>query len=220
MVDDGLAPTEAAGHPVAFGTPDVLKYVVLMTDGQNTDHFDLKDEYKSGPTRIWYSESQASGTEFEGYLVEMPDNSPAQRWYVPNSPYTSADDEYLHQNALPDDAVQWDFHDLYRRFRTNDVAEYFFKHSDSAAYDEYLDVVDDVGGYGAADTNLQSICNAATENDQIEVFAVAFEAPTNGEQELQECVSKPGNYFDVAGTQISAAFSSIAAQISTLRLTE
>ena len=220
MVTDGLAPDSAAGHPVAFATEDVLKYIVVMTDGQNTDHFDLKDQYKSGPTRIWYSDTMANGNEQNGFLVEMPNGPASERWYVPRSPLTSADDQYLHQNARPADAQQWDFHQLYRRFRTNDVAKYFFKYSDPTAYAEYLDVVDDVGGYAAADTNLQNICTTAKANGYIEIFTVAFEAPANGEAVLQNCASKAGNYFDVAGTQISAAFSSIASQISQLRLTE
>lgn len=220
LVNDGLSPASVAGHPVAYSTPDVLKYIVVMTDGQNTDHFDLKDKYKSGPSRIWYSENLANGNEFNGFFVHMPDEPADRRWYVPRSPTTSSDDYYMATNLLPTDAVQWDFHQLYRRFRTNDVANYFFRFSDSTAYSEYLDVVADVGGYGAANTNLKNICDTAKENDQIEIFTVAFEAPDTGEAVLQDCASKSGNYFDVAGTQISEAFSSIASQISQLRLTE
>lgn len=220
MVDDGLAPASAAGHPVPFATNDVMKYIVVMTDGRNTDHFDLKDQYKSGPTRIWHSESQANGNSYNGFLVEMPGKPATQRWYVPGSPWNTSDDKYIHQTALPADAVQWDFHQLYRRFRTNDVANFFFKHSDPTAYNEYLDVVADVGGYATANTNLQNICSTAKANDHIEIFTVAFEAPEDGQTVLQNCASKTGNYFDVAGTQISEAFSSIASQISQLRLTE
>lgn len=219
MVDDNLLAESMRGHPVAYSNPDVMKYIVLMTDGQNTDHFDLKDKYKAGPSRVWFSETLANGKEEDGWLVEIPGNPNNTRWYQPRSPNGSGDDKYIAVSAFPADAQQWDFHQLYRRFRSNDVANYFFKYSDTAAHAEYLDVVADVGGYGAADTNLKAICDEANKDNGVEVFTVAFEAPANGEAVLQYCASKPGNYFKASGTQISTAFGSIAAQISQLRIT-
>lgn len=220
MVDNGVLVEQMRGHPVGYDNTEVNKYVVLMTDGVNTLQADLKDDYKAGPTRIWFSESRANGNEYNGYLVEMPDNPASSRWYAPGSPSTNNDDTYLSENAFPSDAVQWDFHELYERFRTDDVAEYFFKNSnDSAAYNEYRNVIVE-GGYSTADANLRTICDTAKAGEQIEVFTVSFEAPTEAEALLQYCASNPGNYFDVEGTQISDAFSAIATQISQLRLME
>jgi len=221
MVDDGLLIEQMRGHPVRYDQPDVLKYIVLMTDGQNTDHSDLKDQYKAGPTRIWYSESLANGTEFNGYMVEMPDNPASSQWYVPGSPTDTNDDRFIAANAVPSDMQQWNFHQLYRRFHADDVADYFFQHSgDDAAYTEYQNVVKDVGSGTIADANLKKICDSAKAGGAIEVFTVAFEAPDEGEAVLKDCASSIGNYFDVNGTQISVAFSSIASQISQLRLTQ
>lgn len=170
---------------------------------------------------MWYSETLANGDEFDGFLVEMPDNSTNKRWYVPGSPTSTSDNQYLNANARPDDAVQWDYHELYRRFTVEDVARYLFpRDEDAAAHAQFTDATEDVGGYGIANSNTQNICNAAKANDHIEVFTVAFEAPASGEAVLQDCASKPGNHFDVEGTQISDAFDAIAAQISQLRLTE
>lgn len=219
MVDSGLLDERMRGHPVKYDNIEVMKYVVLMTDGANTRQADLKDAYKDGPTRIWHSETLANGTEFNGYLVEMPKNPASSRWYVPRSPTTTSDDYYLAASALPADAVQWDHHKLFGRFRVADAAEYFFK-VDSAARNAYKAAVDESAGYQTADANLKAICDAAKANNDIEIFTVAFEAPAEGQVVLQDCASKPGNYFDVEGTQISSAFDSIATQISQLRLTE
>ncbi len=221
MVDSNLLPASMAGHPVAYSNLDVLKYVVLMTDGINTSHYDLKPAFKSGPTRIWHSELLAGGDTYDGYLVEMPDNSTQQRWYVPGDPYDTSDDYFLPAAGLPADAQQWDYHALYNRFSIDAAADYFFGNSgDNAAFNAHRNAEEDSGGYGTADTRARRICTEAATNDQIEVFTVAFEAPSGAQTLLEDCASKDGNYFDVEGTQISAAFSSIAAQISQLRLTE
>ena len=220
MIADGLAPVSATGFPVPHGTPDILKYVVLMTDGINTAQRDLKPEFKSGPSRVWHSETLAAGNSYNGYLVEMPSNSPAQRWYVPGSPTDTSDDAYLHANAFPADAVQWDHHMIYENFTVGGAAAYFFEFSDPVAFGEYDNALDTTIGYGKADTDLRTICSRARENGWIEIFTVAFEAPTDAENIMRECSGTVGNHFDVAGTQISAAFAAIAAEITKLRLTQ
>jgi Flp pilus assembly protein TadG len=223
-----LVPDTAAGHPVDYGTVNVYKYIVLMTDGANTQHLDLKDEFKSGPTRIWWSETlskanDTNGVEFDGFLVEMPTNASTSRWYRPRSPNTTGDDEYLSEAAHTAllDAQQWTYHDVYERFSVNDAADYFFRYSDWDARQAHRSAEVDVGGYGTADVNLARICDASQENEWIEVFAVAFEAPTGGVNALSRCVEdKPGNFFDVAGTDISTVFKAIASEITKLRLTQ
>ncbi|CAN0603756.1 unnamed protein product, partial [Ectocarpus sp. 12 AP-2014] len=85
MVDDNVAPEAARNHPVAYGTPEVAKYIILMTDGTNTLQQDLNAEWKAGPSRVWFSQTQreAGSDEFDGYLFEMPDNVTSERWLVP-----------------------------------------------------------------------------------------------------------------------------------------
>ncbi len=225
--DAWLVPDTVAGHPVDFGTPNVFKYIVVMTDGANTQHKDLKDEFKSGPTRIWWSETlsqefDSSGVQNDGFLVEMPGNSESERWYRPRSPSTTGDDSYLSQSAfdLLTDVEQWDYHRVYNRFSVRNVADYFFR-NDTDARDAHRNAEMDTGGYGTADANLWRICKEAQRGGQIDVFAVAFEAPAGGVTALQNCVeNKPGKFFDVAGTQISDAFKVIASEITKLRLTQ
>lgn len=224
MNADGLAPDSAIGFPVALGTPDVKKYVVLMTDGINTHQYDLKDEFKSGPTRIWYSDDLANGNEWDGYLVEMPDAPANQRWYRPRSPWGTGDDEYLHATAVEaggqaEDAVQWDHHALFNRFHYAEAADYFFSNVDAAAFTAY-DNARANGGWGGADDDLRAICAKARENQWIKIFTIAFEAPDDADSLLAECSGESGEHYDVAGNQIQAAFNSIAAEITKLRLTQ
>lgn len=230
--DNGLTlvPPVVAGHPVDYGTPNVFKYIVVMTDGANTQHLDLKDEFKSGPSRIWFSELLSKetdptgpGVQFDGFLVEMPENDVTERWYRPRSPWDTSDDQYLSEAeflALAD-TEQWTYHQVYNRFSVNDAADYFFRYSDWPARQAHRQAEINTGGYGEADTNLWRICDQAQENGWIDVYAVAFEAPASGVNALQTCVAnKPGKFFDVAGTQISDAFAVIASEITKLRLTQ
>jgi len=226
MVDDNVVPASVAGSPVPFGTPNVLKYVVLMTDGINTFQLDLKDEFKSGPTRIWYSETQAGGPDFDfdGFLVEMPDAPANQRWYVPGDPTTNSDDQNLAN--LPADAVQWDHHQLFDRFNPADAANYFFGNSDPVAFAAYSNAINQNLGHSKADIDLASICSVARgtpgtdEADDIEIFTIALEAPDAANTLLAECSGKDANHFNVVGAELSAAFNAIATQITQLRLTQ
>ena len=194
------------------------KIVVLMTDGMNTDHLDLGDSFKSGPSRIWYSDSLANGTEFNGYIVEMPGNSTAQRWYVPGSPLSTSDDSYLSATSLPADAVQWDYHKVYERFRPEDVPDYFFR-SDSVANNAHDNARIDTGGYGSADTRVRTICGEA-RSAGVDIYTIAFQAPASSQTLLQDCAAEAGRYFDVNGLDIAAAFDAIAIDLTKLRLTQ
>lgn len=219
MVANGEIPAELGIFPTQYSNPDGQKFVVVMTDGANTDQFDLKSAYKSGPSRVWYAASKTSnGTNpYPGYYVLMPNNSSSKRWYRPNLPTTSNDDQYV--SLLPSDAVQLDYHEIYERFGVRSAARFFFRNSDSAAYSAHFNATED-SGYGNADANTREICSRAKAGSGITVYTVAFEAPSGGADLLRDCATAPGYYFDVDGTQISDAFSAIANQIALLRLTE
>ena len=236
MVTAGEVASELDIFPTTYGTGDSQKYVVLMTDGINTNQYDLDTPYKAGPTRIWYSASKTTGTvnyvnastgtsmsrnatNFDGYYVLMPNNASSRRWYKPGSPTTTSDDQYFADSALPSDAVQLDYHELYERFGVRAAARFFFENSDYTAYQAHFNNQIQ-SGYGNANTNSEKVCDQAKTDDAITVYTVAFEANASGETLLQYCATAPGFYFDVDGTQISDAFSAIANQIALLRLTE
>lgn len=220
MIAAGELSSDMAGRPFGYNGAGVQKFVVLMTDGANTNQFGLKPEFAAGPTRAWYSPSEGANNEFEGYFVLMPDNDASQRWYRPNSPWSTTDDVYLPESALPTDAAQLDYHELYQRFGFRSAAKFLFQNSDTAAYNAHRDVYQDVGGFGTADTRLEQLCTLARSGSRVKVFTVAFEAPAEGEQLLSDCAYAPGYYFDVDGTDIKSAFKSIAGQIALLRLKE
>lgn len=45
---------EVAGIPTEYSATGVLKVLVVMTDGNKTSHYDLKDGFRSGPSDMYY----------------------------------------------------------------------------------------------------------------------------------------------------------------------
>ncbi len=82
MITDGELPSAISGRPYDYDPTNFMKVLVLMTDGANTEQFDLADEMKNGPSRVWYSETAESETG-DGYFVEMPGNSEDLRFLRP-----------------------------------------------------------------------------------------------------------------------------------------
>ncbi len=58
--------TEHIGLPREYSTADVLKVLVVMSDGENTYQHRLKDEYRDGLTEVWYHDSTETYSIYEG----------------------------------------------------------------------------------------------------------------------------------------------------------
>ena len=212
-----------AGRPVSYEDKENMKVIVLMTDGQNTRQYDLKPQFKSGPSGVWYSEDE------DAYVVYVASNNSNKRWYYPEG-YTyynkkgKKKTKDFWKNA-PADAVELSYPELYADWETDDVADYFFKNTNSSSlYNTHLqsnvrETITDNGYDGIADSNLQKICTAVKQKN-VSVFTIAFSAGANAEAEMRKCASSDGHYFDVNGTDITSAFRSIASQINRLRLTQ
>ncbi|MFN3845127.1 MAG: hypothetical protein ACK4RZ_04770, partial [Paracoccaceae bacterium] len=69
------------------------------------------------------------------------------------------------------------------------------------------------------DAQLQQVCGAAHARDVI-VYGIAFEAPTHGQDQIEQCSSSPAHFFNASGLEIRTAFRSIATNISQLKLTQ
>lgn len=76
--------------------------------------------------------------------------------------------------------------------------------------------------YTAAQGNtlLQSLCTAAKDRNMI-IFTIALNADTDGETEMKNCASRVDSelyYYEATGNNLSGIFSTIANQITALRL--
>ncbi|MCF2905447.1 pilus assembly protein [Octadecabacter sp. CECT 8868] len=290
---DSSVPAIAAGRPQAHDQSDIAKIVVLMTDGSNTQQYDLYDRFKNNMSYIWFNLSdydtdygnmalqdvnrnyisvQYDGLRTPEYYEDdrfyISHSYSSQRWkdypsgYSSNAEYVAA----MEAGPIPglsmvngmgnryaNDVHQASWQELYATWEYNRVNNDLLSRAKSAGaipnsagttwardehgnylYDEngdnilvyYADYNDadysidyDIVDGDEADDRLSDICEAARDQGII-IYTVAFEAPHGGQTALADCASSPSHYFDVDGTDITDAFSSIASDIRALKLTQ
>ncbi len=268
-------PSVAAGRPEQFTQSDVLKVLVLMTDGENTQQWDLYDHYKNNLSFVWanlnnandlVSGSNLDQTSVQTHGLSTPNNYTDDQffwsYFDDGDGYSSNDTanrtrdyplgyssqtEYVNaRNSGPtgpapagqgptyaNNVRQASWQELFATFSYRNVNYYYLypayqagkipwdtSNLDYANYvqpDYSLDqsVVDGT----EADTRLSNIC-AAARAEGVVIYTVAFEAPSGGQTALLDCASSPSHFFDVDGTDITAAFSAIASDIRALKLTQ
>ncbi len=236
LIADGIVAPEYNERPHEYDDPDVMKVVVLMTDGDNFPEYRLMDSFKSGPSNVWVNEEDTSSDTYSLYSPNID-----RYWWARDRSWH--DQPYGYEGGQTCETQQvctWSWRGRCYRWEEQQVCT---PTGESVArrldYPELLNraTVDWVRSnlYGRAginpgsfthsipawrkDERLQDICAAAREAGII-VFTVAFEAPANGRAQLRQCASSASHYFDVSGLDIRTAFRAIALQISQLRLTE
>lgn len=228
--------------PRDYGTDNVMKVIVLMTDGENTTQRDIIPNLKSTDgvnaamaPDIFYSPSWGSWDSWDGWLVNFPDNDYYERWYRPRGASNISDDEWYSPDDIPSDLQAFSYQDLLKQFYTYDLADYFYLYADPDAYqygwgprarwyyttpDIYYDYWTPTADHDdgpSADERLMDICDAVKEEDVL-IFSIAFEAPPAGEDVMKYCAENDNYYYEVDGSGLDAAFKSIAGAIDQLRL--
>ncbi|MGB3556417.1 MAG: hypothetical protein WBA25_17450, partial [Jannaschia sp.] len=79
-------------------------------------------------------------------------------------------------------------------------------------------------GAGTNVSNFKKICEAA-RSQNVTIYTIAFEAPSDAEKQMKDCAGNAANFFkinnkDKKAKTISEVFSSIAGQITQLRLSQ
>jgi len=73
---------------------------------------------------------------------------------------------------------------------------------------------------GDSPTQASALCDGMKDRN-ILVYAVAFKAPTLGQDILRDCATHAGTFFNATSkTELEAAYKQIAAQLSDLRLSK
>lgn len=66
MIDDGTVSPDFSARPASYSSGDTLKVLVLMTDGQNTSQYFLKDDFRSGQSTIWWNADESKYSVYVG----------------------------------------------------------------------------------------------------------------------------------------------------------
>ncbi|MDG3041876.1 TadE/TadG family type IV pilus assembly protein [Roseicyclus marinus] len=227
LVTNGMVHADFNGRPAAYNNPETLKIIVLMTDGENTQQYDLRPQFRSGPSPFWRDPNTGRFSVYYPY------------W---NQFWQESADYWSHHPDGGSNAVQLDYRDLWEHISVRMLASRMF-HSDSwnkragqwssdnhwranhviqiRNQFEFHDIVDEFASDNGivGDARLNAICQAA-KNQGIVIFTIAFDAPPRGQSAMRACASSDAHYYDVDGLDISIAFNSIAQTINRLRLVQ
>lgn len=84
LVSDGLVHGEFANRPLDPTVTASSKFVVLMTDGQNTNHHHLVDGYRTGPSLFWRNAETGMISVLDKGLHLDSDHDDMYLWFDPN----------------------------------------------------------------------------------------------------------------------------------------
>ncbi|WP_160114833.1 TadE/TadG family type IV pilus assembly protein [Jhaorihella thermophila] len=239
LVDDGIVDVGFDGRPNDFSDGGTLKVIVLMSDGENTTEYVMKDEYRDGPTDVWYDPKRKRFSIW-GKKKSKGNNG----WGNGDqcAPGNSSDHNNAENAGGVDPCVDWGyFYPHNRKWRdapaggsrayrlsypqlwnlasvSGHAYMRYQMHYKASDYYDWIDVYDDIRP-NSKNWRSHAICDAAKDAG-IVVYTISFEAPSNGKAVLMDCASSDSHYFDVKGLEIRDAFAAIASSIRKLRLTQ
>jgi hypothetical protein len=195
------------GRPLTRATHDVMKVLVVMTDGQNTTEYKMKDPYNTGLSPIWKRNSNGDLS-----IYHSRSNTSNEYYRLDDREWRSSPDGGF------DGSTQLTWQQVWAEYTVDYVAYQLYSRPLGGSYWNYFyNFVDYV--WSNKNARLQTICSAAKAAG-IVVYGIGFEAPSDGRNQLRACANSDAHYFDASGLEISTAFRAIANNISQLRLTQ
>ena len=233
LVAGGYMAANMAGHPSAYADTETLKVIVLMTDGENTLHEQIRDDHKDGLSPIW--KSTADGYYSIEHTGTLPVAAGVNTYWAPhlcvstncmNGTNTAEAWSVLPYNSGAG-AVQLDWKDVWATFRDSYVGWQFYARAlgtssgtRTTAYNAAISAMEmSYGSTTTEDSQLQQGCAQARVNGVV-VYTIGFEAPAIGLTQLKACATSQAHFFDATTLTIGTAFKAIANNISQLRLTQ
>ncbi|KAB7616229.1 VWA domain-containing protein [Amylibacter sp. SFDW26] len=221
-IANALGSPEAADHPKSFTEAGVLKALIVMSDGNNTSHRRLKDDYRSGPSNVY----KVNGSQYAGHYMQRSDgkyykigydSSYNDYWFIYDYNWNKIKYDSLPEGITEqlDWADTWDLLTLYDYVQISDQVS-----SVNTLYGNETSAQE-------ADTAMRATCEAAKQHDNLVVYTIYFgdanttsNGSSNAETLLSDCASGPGQFYNVTALDIEAAFASIAISVQKLKLTQ
>lgn len=227
-------------RPHAYSFEDGLKFIVVMTDGINTDQYYLRDTFKVGMAHrpdqpnaryflsnghVWMKDQEIGDRDGDGRWNESWYNLSQRRWgnLISDSDYETAENNGWGNQGNGAAVLQpltwlefWSRVTVARYayaeyHQTSDWDSNVYWDNRYAPY-TYVPAAD-------KDTRLGKICTAAKDNG-IVVFTIGFEVTDASATVMRNCASTPQHFYRVEGLDIEYAFASIKNQINQLKLTQ
>ena len=131
-------------------------------------------------------------------IVVMTDGQNTDATYI-------KDEFYQDEN----DAYHW----------ANNPLNYWYSNNVNDSYHSQWDFKEVRYNNSQGNALLADSCEAARE-ENVQVFAIAFEAPEDGAQVMSDCATTINHFFNTNGDDLNSVFEAIAEQVTQLRLTQ
>ncbi|GHF68277.1 TadE/TadG family type IV pilus assembly protein [Seohaeicola zhoushanensis] len=213
LIADGIVDPAFEGRPNDYNSGRILKVIVLMSDGENTNQYMLNPSLREGISDVWYN------AEANKYTVYKSNGNPNYWW-----PHIRAFKDHPYGNELPGQpaetgtAVRLTYPELFNRVSLLWNVYNNYTYNGNSYGDWYQAAFSFLNGT-AKDQFTKQMCGAA-KDEGIIIFAVSLEAPKRGVRVLKDCASSDAHFFDVESNEINDAFNAIATSIRKLRLTQ
>jgi hypothetical protein len=231
LADRGVIRDEYRNRPADW-EDDVVKYIVLMTDGRTTDqHRPRVPEGGTGQSSPWRTNwnYDAIYTQFVGPSGGLLSN-PAV--VLDGDGITGGIPSGMTVNATLGDILQR-FGGVDRGLDLQTAATVAQGYFDNGGGQTRRTIYAESGTTHNISTNeghITAMCNLAKQpvlgpsgevvkNDRITVFTISFFAPDAARTLMEGCASSPALHFRVQNLNIDSAFQAIAKTINQLRLT-
>ncbi|MEM6374258.1 MAG: hypothetical protein AAF727_15995, partial [Pseudomonadota bacterium] len=189
-----------AGFPLEYGRADSKKYLIVMSDGANTQHWDLKPGFRTGPSPIF----KLSGIYY--YF-----NASTGLFYRESNGQTST--------SLDSAAVNLTWPEVWDQMSVRYYAKRLAQKALGGSWQNaYYSVVQQTNS-GTKNTRTSNICKAARDAG-VTVYTIGVGTYGQGDATLLDCAGTEANFFDISPDELDEAFGAIARQINQLRLTQ
>ncbi len=215
LISQGKVQAKFNNRPLDPATADVLKVLVVMTDGENTTEYKISDPYNTGDSNVYKHKTNG---RISVYFNRS--NTSKDWWWPRNETWNSVRDSNSSSSSANNDSNynQLTWPQVWGEYSVTYVAYHFYGLALNQSYRSWENTfMDSVSS--TKDSRLQQICSAAKANNII-VYGIGFEAPYGGRTELRKCATSTSHYFDASGLEITSAFRAIANNMSQLRLTQ
>ncbi|MCV2864555.1 Tad domain-containing protein [Albidovulum sediminicola] len=224
MIANSAVYQQFDGRPADYSDTSTLKVVVIMTDGENTTEYRLRDSHDHGPSLLWRNTDPIyAGKPATLDQYSLFDPNTGQYYSLKLRQWRAV--PYGDLPTDPGDAVQMSWPSVWATMSINWFADRIIAPIyDNTVRDQWrasrtASPTANIYIASEKDARTNDICSAA-KDEGIKVFTIGFEAPTRGLNLLKACASSPAHFYSVSGLQIADAFAGIASSISKLRLTE
>ena len=237
MINDNLIPASFGDRPYAFDDDEALKIVVLMTDGENTTEYRLRNNTTSNP---YFDEGQSllvrnphyrtNGSSSDDWSLNQYSlwDASKGKYYVfaksawRNEPWGDKSGDTGWTGSPKSIPMTWQevWHDMSIFWFADEVIYRAYGNSSSERNKWRPQSVTNPKAntylQSTKDAQTRAACDAAKAQG-IRIYTIAFEAPTRGQNLLKACQN--AGYYAVEGLYINDAFAGIVNSINKLRLT-